>query len=426
MWEQSAFWYQYQLARLKQECLPSSYQYVLAQFKLSRLQKFIKSQLPFYHDLQTLRFNQLPIIDKGVMQENFEQLNTLSMSYITAKELLMNHRAWHANQSVGTAGKSGIYLFSAMEKRNELASILSRLLPSNGIVPKKVAIFYLTPTPYFSDIKTRCFQWQFLDLKVDPQTLVQRLESFSPDAIVAPVQMLCKLAHLQLENKISLNPKKLISVHEVLTPIEEKLISTTFKQNVHQIYQCAEGFLGTTCEMGTLHLNEEQYFIEPEWIDEKKQKFIPVITSLNRFVQPLVRYRLHDILSQRTTPCPCGSTHMAIESIIGRCEDMLYFQKIGNSGALKLIYSDEIHQVIGRASGGIEKYQFIQHSPLQLEIRIQAKNTQLAKNCISQQLEKLTQLFGVRCPYIEFVSLDFPPICDLFRQTMRLVKHPIL
>ncbi len=145
---------------------------------------------------------------------------------------------------------------------------------------------------------------------------------------MAPVQTLCTLAHLQNENKITLIPKQIISVHEVLTPLEEKLIACAFKQNVHQLYQCAEGFLGSTCEMGTLHLNEDQYYIEQEWIDDKKEKFMPVITSLNRFVQPLIRYRMNDILSVKKAPCACGSSYMAVEQIIAAAKICYIFKNV--------------------------------------------------------------------------------------------------
>ncbi len=103
---------------------------------------------------------------------------------------------------------------------------------------------------------------------------------------------------------------------------------------------------------------------------------------------------------------------------------MLYFQKCGNKGTLKPIYSDEIHLAIGNAGGNIQKYQILQYSAFQLEIKLKAENLHLAKHCITQQLEKLMHSVGVRCPLVEFSALEDPPLSHLFRQTMRL-KTPI-
>ncbi len=222
--------------------------------------------------------------------------------------------------------------------------------------------------------------------------------------------------------KIALYPQRVVTTQEVLTPFDEKLIASSFEQNVYQLYQCAEGWLGVTCEFGTLHLDEDQYYIEQEWIDETKHRFIPVITSLNRFVQPLMRYRMEDILTIKSNPCPCGNTHLAVEKIVGRCEDMLYFSNIGNSHNLKPIYSDNILSAMGLAGGSIEKYQLMQYSPGHLLIKVNAKNITLAKQCIKQQFEKLSQIHQVKCPLLEFAPLDKLPLNHMFRQTQRLVK----
>ncbi len=420
----SGFWLSHQIARFKSWCLSFSFLHFLQQYKLKKLIKYAKKSIPYYQAFSAKSFHQLPIIDKTVMQENFQMMNTKGVSLESIKDDDYLQDLPFANHSLGTSGEPSVYLYSAHEKSEELHSLLAKIAPIN-LFPQKVAIFYLSQRPYFANINTSFLKWRFFDLKTDIERLITNLNQFSPDVLIAPVQTLCKLALYQNENKISLKPKKIIATFEVLTPFEEKLIATTFSQNVHQLYQCAEGFLGTTCEMGVLHLNEEHYYIEKEWIDDKKEKFVPVITALHRFHHPLIRYRMNDILNIKKTACSCGSPHTAVEGIIGRCEDMLYFQKYGNNPSLKTVFADDIHLAIGRASGGIEKYQLLQSSPLSVEIKLKATNFALAKHCISQQLEKLAHSLGVRCPFFEFTTLDAPPTSSLFRQTMRLVKNAL-
>ncbi len=162
MWKQPAFWTQYQIERFKGWFLPSSCRHFVQQFKIARLLKFSKKQLPFYQDFSNRCFEQLPIIDKATMQDNFESMNTLGMSYVSARDMRNHYKGWFANQSVGTSGQPGIYLFSAMEKRHELASLLSKMLTTSGFLSQKVAVLHLRHSPYFADIRTRCFKWRFL------------------------------------------------------------------------------------------------------------------------------------------------------------------------------------------------------------------------------------------------------------------------
>ncbi|MBS0288851.1 MAG: hypothetical protein JSS07_02280 [Proteobacteria bacterium] len=415
MWDKSSFWLQYQTARVKGWCLPYAMLKLTQQLKLRRLLYYLQKNIPFYKDLAS-RFEQLPIMDKSMMQEHFAQLNKAKLSH----EMLQSKHHWHINQSLGTAGETSYYLYSHQEYFLEMTSILSRLWGVSGIPPKKIAVFYLSQSPYFIATPS-CFKWCFIDSHQSFSQQLERLCAYSPDMIIAPSQTLCALAILQQEKKISLKAQHLVATQEVLTPVEEKLIATSFEQNVQQIYQCAEGHLGATCEYGTLHLNEAQYYIEKEWIDDSKERFIPVITTLNRYLQPLVRYRMEDILSIKSTPCACGSAFMGIERIVGRCEDTLYFS-CNSHHHLKPIYADHLHLAIGKAVGSISKYQLLQHSPHQVEVKICAKNMALAKNSITQQMEKLARQFGVMCPKLVFSILEPPPLSEMFRQTKRLVK----
>jgi len=94
-----------------------------------------------------------------------------------------------------------------------------------------------------------------------------------------------------LADNLSINPKKIVSVAEVLEEEDEALISKRFSQKVHQIYQCTEGFLAHTCVEGNLHLNEDRVYIEKEFLDEESGRFSPIITDFFRSSQPVIRYR---------------------------------------------------------------------------------------------------------------------------------------
>ncbi|MBI2790584.1 MAG: hypothetical protein HYX61_01385 [Gammaproteobacteria bacterium] len=426
MWAKSSFWFHYQIARVKGWLQTAIVLRVKQHLRLKKVLKHIKTHIPFYQLKHFTKLGDLPIVDKTVVQDNFKDMNILQFS-TDAAALVVDERNpdLFAHRSLGTSGIPGIYLYTHQEIIRALSSTLSKILPSFFIRPPKIAIFHLSNKPYFPKLSSStCFEWNFFDLHQNFETDLRRLMLFAPDVIVAPVQTLCTLARLQKDKIIYLNLQKIIATQEVITAHEEKLIASSFEQNIYQLYQCAEGWLGATCEYGNFHVDEDQFYIEKEWIDESKQRFIPVITTLHRKLQPLIRYRMEDILAVKSKPCACHNPMMVFERIVGRCEDMLYFSDYSKRSALKPIYSDHIHLAINRAGGNIQKYQLLQHSPHHIIIKMQADNLELAKHCIEQQFEKLSSLHGVRCPFLEFLPLDPQPLNQMFRQTQRLIKNP--
>jgi phenylacetate-coenzyme A ligase PaaK-like adenylate-forming protein len=87
------------------------------------------------------------------------------------------------------------------------------------------------------------------------------------------------------------------------------------------IYQATEGFLGSACSRGVLHLNEDSIVFEFDPI-VGSDRFRPIVTDLRRTSQPIVRVRLDDIVQFRDAPCPCGSALQAIEPVEGRVADI--------------------------------------------------------------------------------------------------------
>ena len=48
-----------------------------------------------------------------------------------------------------------------------------------------------------------------------------------------------------------------------------------------------------------------------------------LITDFTRRTQPVIRYRLDDVLVAATEPCPCGQPTRVLEAIEGRRDDQL-------------------------------------------------------------------------------------------------------
>src|SRR2546423_12364179 len=115
----------------------------------------------------------------------------------------------------------------------------------------------------------------------------------------------------------------MISVAEMLEPQGQEPLQETFNVPVHQIYQCPEGLLAVSCADGSIHIQEDLVALQFEPVSNgDDRRFIPIVTDLWRRTQPIIRYRLNDILQLDPALCPCGSSFRVIQSIEGRCDDL--------------------------------------------------------------------------------------------------------
>ena len=178
----------------------------------------------------------------------------------------------------------------------------------------------------------------------------KRLALLKPQILAGQPSVLLLLAEKRHRGALDIHPRMVISIAEVLEKEDEKRLKEAFELPViHQVYQCTEGCLASTCPRGTLHLHEDIVHIDREYLD--KRRFIPVITDFERRTQPIIRYRLNDILVEKGTPCPCGSPFLALEKIEGREDDMFSFS--GIDGQEKRVFPDFIRRCILFAADGV-------------------------------------------------------------------------
>ena len=109
-----------------------------------------------------------------------------------------------------------------------------------------------------------------------------------------------------------------------------------------------------------------------------------------RKTQPIIRYRLNDILIEKKTPCSCGSPFLALERIDGRCDDIFIgISEVDHSEIF--IFPDFIRRAILFASNEIQEFKVIQHSVDKIEIKLKAlpEDLELCKSNVMQQLHAL-------------------------------------
>lgn len=82
-----------------------------------------------------------------------------------------------------------------------------------------------------------------------------------------------------------------------------------------------------------LHIFEDHFI--PEIIDPETEEVLPygetgelVFTTITKEAFPVIRYRTRDITSLNPEPCICGRTHIRMNRISGRTDDMLIIRGV--------------------------------------------------------------------------------------------------
>ena len=120
---------------------------------------------------------------------------------------------------------------------------------------------------------------------------------------------------------------------EMRREIEDKLGITA--TNIYGLSEIMGPGVSQSCakEQHGMHIWEDHFL--PEIIDPVSGEILPegstgelVITTLTKQGIPLVRYRTRDITSLNYTPCSCGRTHVRMNRITGRSDDMLIIRGV--------------------------------------------------------------------------------------------------
>jgi putative adenylate-forming enzyme len=351
------------------------------------------------------------MVNKQAFMEDFDTINTCGIALDKAMDIAINAEKSRdfspmingitVGLSSGTSGNRGIFLASENERAQWVAAVLDRII---GFKLKKrnVAFFLRANSNLYNSVASKLLRFEFFDLLIPTEKHIDSLNQLQPNILVAQPSCLIELAKHLESSQLEIRPEKIISVAEVLYPEDKKYLEKIFKQTIHQVYQCTEGLLASTCKAGNLHFHEDYLIIEKNYLDEDKSRFHPVITDLMRSTQPVLRYELNDIIHELKN-CPCGSKTTAIAQIEGRSDDKLCF--LNNEGVETHIYPDFFRRAIILADPEIQHYMLIQKSKTRLDLFVEGPETlfEKAKNEIQMVLE-----FN-ECFHVEIKRLESSP-----------------
>jgi putative adenylate-forming enzyme len=392
----------------------------LERFQDTRAKKIVQYALkhsPFYqvfwsgHNPEHWRT--LPTLGKPEMLEHFSSFNTRGISRADAFEAAQAAESGGsrttlqnltAGLSSGTSGTRGLFLVSKQEQAAWTGTILARVL--NVLKPERVALFLRAGSDLYEGVgRGKFIQFRYFPLTLDLERILLELNEYRPSLVIGPASLLERVAqHIE---RLTFRPDRWIAVAETLEPQDKTRLERIFQGQVHQIYQATEGFLAASCRHGRLHLQEDIVGVQLEGLPLEgpsegtgERHFTPILTDLWRRVQPIVRYRLGDVLRLQNEPCKCGSSWRTVQ-VEGRLSDLFQLEDL--HGHAQVLFPDVLRQVIFGSSAQIQDYAAVQDRSGHLRIYL-ALTSSADLNSIQAKMCALLEGHGFRDFRLELIS----------------------
>lgn len=171
----------------------------------------------------------------------------------------------------------------------------------------------------------------------------------------------------EIERKLHLNAVDIYGLSEVMGPGVS--------------IECLEAKKG-------LHIFEDHFI--PEIIDPVTGKNLPygekgelVFTSITKEAFPIIRYRTRDVTSLNPEPCICGRTHVRMNRVSGRTDDMLIIRGVN-------VFPSQIESVLMEVKGVEPHYQLVVDREGNLDIL--TVMVEVGDLSFSDEVRKLQQL----------------------------------
>lgn len=223
---------------------------------------------------------------------------------------------------------------------------------------------------------------------------VNHWHSYQPQMVFGHAHSIYRFAQFLLDNHITqLRPKGIVTTSMMLLEQERRVIEAAFGCPVTNRYGCEEvGLIAVECEQHQgMHINSSQIILE--CLDGNNQPCAPgepgkiVITDLNNYAMPLIRYRVEDVGTLSTQPCTCGRHLPLLQKLEGRVADFLKKTDGGQVAGVSLV-----ERTLTRISG-IQQMQLVQESLEEITIH-RVKGPEYQPTTDAELTAELQRVFG--------------------------------
>jgi phenylacetate-CoA ligase len=248
--------------------------------------------------------------------------------------------------------------------------------------------------------------WHYAAILESPQHHFNLLNRVKPAVLYGCKTSLKLLAEHAMEAaSVGHKPGKIISTAESLDRATRTQLAKTFDAEVYDFYGLSEmGIVGWECYAHTgYHLAEDSTIVEYLPADDIAGASKLVMTNLNLYAMPLIRFETGDLVLPGTNKnCPCGRTFTQFEQIEGRIADVIRMKNGSKISPYRLTCALE-------NVAGLKTYQVIQKNLDSIMVKFEpgsfgkgAKEEQIRHTVkkvlgddIQILIEKTTNLFAI-------------------------------
>ena len=372
-------------------------------------------------DIQTYKdFTKLPIVDKKILNENYNKIKTkksseadYTISYTSGSTgqpfsyLIDNKREHPATSAAFMLSKESIGI-NPFKKINEL---MIKVNPESEIKNLKEPNNKETAQKLKNSMFSQIFGIKSIDIKKENIKLIDSIiKNNNIKLIYGYSSNIYYLAKLYKMHNLDVNIDYVIPVAESLLPQQIDLISNTFHAQVYLDYGASECMrMGFECKQHKgYHMDIYNYYFE--YLDDNNQpcKYDEnaniIVTNLNNYIFPLIRYKIGDQCIPTQQNCTCGINYPLVSEITGRKSDAIITPKndeisLNSFTAVMKYYMDYIIQ-----------YQLIYYENTKsLNIKIIPKKTIIPTiiNEIKDKISKLTDFsMEIKIELVEDIPFD--------------------
>lgn len=197
--------------------------------------------------------------------------------------------------------------------------------------------------------------------------LIRDMNEFKPDIISGYTWVIHQLALAQLDGRLNTKPKRIQASGEALSNQMRQTVDKAFNIDVVNLYACSESIL-----LGIQKDSQNPFLLFNDWhhieVVDENNDVVPegtpgplLITPLYRSLQPLIRYRMSDTVTLKTT----GQPFITLDTFAGREAEALVFIYDKNER-----YPIHPFKLVEFFAPGVNRFQFEQTAPNSLLARI--------------------------------------------------------
>lgn len=347
--------------------------------KLRELLVHAQTRIPFYRErfaetgfnAETMNspddLQKLPLLDKAEIKRNLERLT------------------WGdcpgGLQRYNTGGSSGEPLIFYFDKRRQAYDKAARMLTHRWWdvdVGEKELYLWGSPVEATRQDRLKTLRDSLTNelllsaFDISEQSfpgIYRRFKEFNPVSVFgypSTIELFCRMAEKQGIDLSALSVKVVFSTAEVLYPHQRSLIGAAFGAvPVVDCYGSREGgFVAHECQAGSYHVIDSNYVVE--YLKEGAaapagESGEIVLTHLDAWGMPLIRYRTGDVARAGAADCSCGRGLSTIRNIQGRTTDFIVTPDGRWQHALSLIY-------IVRDIEGVDQFKIVQHEVDEVQV----------------------------------------------------------